>query len=281
MQGGAPHAYHVSFGRRRSARGAADGRPRAERVPEQAGQIHRAVPGRRHQRRAGADRRRQTAGQVGPADHHRAEDRRRRQHRRRSRGAGRARRAHAVRRAARAAGDQPEPLQEALLQARGFRADHGAGQRSERHHREEGVAGQFAAGTGRVHQEQPRQGRVRQPGQRRDAASHRQHVHDPDRHADGACALSRRNAGAPGHARRPRRSVLRQRLGGARAVARRQGQGAGGARQEALRADARRADRRRRRACPASSPSAGSPWPARRRCRRRCATRSPGTSSRC
>ena len=58
-------------------------------------------------------------------------------------------------------------------------------------------------GAGRAHQEQSRQGRVRQPGQRRDAASHRQHVHEPDRHADGACALSRRDAGAPGHARRP------------------------------------------------------------------------------
>ena len=59
----------------------------------------------------------------------------------------------------------------------------------------------------------PRQGGVRQPGQRRYAASHRQHVHDHDRHQHGARALSRRDAGVRGHPRRPCRSVLRQCVG--------------------------------------------------------------------
>ena len=126
----APNEITAPF-RRGVARacGAAARRERAGEIPQPSDQVHRAVPGRRHQRRAGADRRRQAAGQVGPADHHRAEDRRRRQHRRRRRGQGRAGRPHAVRQRAGPAVDQPEPLQEAVLSAARFRADHRAGRR--------------------------------------------------------------------------------------------------------------------------------------------------------
>ena len=65
-----------------------------------------------------------------------------------------------------------------VLQARGLRADHRARQGSEPVHRAQGFAGELGQGADRLRQGQSRQGGLRQPGQRRDSASHRQHVHD-------------------------------------------------------------------------------------------------------
>ena len=135
--------------------------------------------------------------------------------------------------AARAAGDQPDPLQAALLQADRIRADHPGRLGAQCRDRAQGAAGQLAQGADRLREGEFRQGHLRQPGQRRHPAPHRHDVPDHDRHQDGARAVSRRDAGAAGHDRRPRRRVLRQCRGGALAVPRRQGEGGGGARQQA------------------------------------------------
>jgi len=60
----------------------------AGRVPNETGKISRSVSRRRHQRRACPNRRRQVAGEVGPAGHHREPQRRQRQHRCCAGGAG-------------------------------------------------------------------------------------------------------------------------------------------------------------------------------------------------
>src|SRR5512132_804541 len=63
----------------------------AERVPKKTCKISHSVSRRWHQRRACPNRRRQVAGEVGPAGHHREPQRRRRQHRCCAGGAGGAR----------------------------------------------------------------------------------------------------------------------------------------------------------------------------------------------
>ena len=156
------------------------------------GEIHRPLPRRRHQRRAGAHRRGKTADQVGTADRHREQDRRRRQYRRRARLPVGARRLHAVAQPAGTARGQPEPLQAALLQAAGIRADHRGRLGAERRDRAQGAAGELAQGADRLRQGEPGKGDIRQPGERRDPASDRHDVSGHDRYAHGARALPRR-----------------------------------------------------------------------------------------
>src|SRR5262245_1478746 len=82
----------------------------AGRVPNAACKISRSVSRRRHQRCACPNRRRQVAGEVGPAGHHREPQRRQRQHRCRAGGAGGARWPYAHGLGNAAARHQPEPL---------------------------------------------------------------------------------------------------------------------------------------------------------------------------
>ena len=159
----------------------------------------------------------------GTADRHREQDRRRRQYRRRARLPVGGRRLHAVAQPAGTARGQPEPVQAALLQAAGIRADHRGRLGTERRDRAQGAAGEFAQGADRLRQGKPGQGDIRQPGERRDPASDRHDVSGHDRYAHGARALPRREFGAQRHDRRSRRCLLRQPRGGRTAVPRRTG----------------------------------------------------------
>ena len=90
----------------------------AGRVPDETGKIYRSVSQRWHQRHRCPNRRRQVAGEVGPAGHHRESRRRRRQHRRCAGGAGGGRWLHPAGLVNAAARHQPEPLQAVALQSR-------------------------------------------------------------------------------------------------------------------------------------------------------------------
>src|SRR6516162_1531859 len=82
----------------------------AERVPNETCKISRSVSRRWHQRRACPHRRRQVAGEVGPAGHHREPQRRQRQHRCCDGGAGGTRWLYPAGLGNAAARHQPEPL---------------------------------------------------------------------------------------------------------------------------------------------------------------------------
>src|SRR3984893_16868824 len=96
----------------------------AGRVPNKTSKSSHSVSRRWHQRRACPNRRRQVAGEVGPAGHHREPHRRRRQHRCCRGGAGGPRWLYPAGLGNAAARHQPKPLQGVVLQAGRIRADH-------------------------------------------------------------------------------------------------------------------------------------------------------------
>src|ERR1700730_2776188 len=93
----------------------------AGRVPNKTSKSSHSVSRRWHQRRACPNRRRQVAGEVGPAAHHREPHRRRRQHRCCRGGAGGPRWLSPAGVGTAAARHQPKPLQGVVLQAGSIR----------------------------------------------------------------------------------------------------------------------------------------------------------------
>ena len=138
-------------------------------------------------------------------------------------------------------------------------------------------AGDVAARADRLRQGQSRQADVRVAGQRLDRPHDRRAVQGDGRHRDHPRAVSRRRAGEPGPARRPRQHAVRHRAARGLQPAERQGARARGLRGRAREGAARRADHRGGGTCPAWRRAPGSDCsrpPARR------PPRSPGSIAR-